>query len=143
MRKPFRVRGSLTLKFTANADIAAEVGKKKKRGQVLVIFAAESQNLLENAQKKLKAKAADLVVANDITLRGSGFDSSKNKVTLIRRAGSSRGQPEFLDLPLIDKHAVAGHIVDQVVELLKAATKRGGCGSWTGRGWASMPPNRT
>ncbi|MCZ6532031.1 MAG: bifunctional phosphopantothenoylcysteine decarboxylase/phosphopantothenate--cysteine ligase CoaBC [SAR324 cluster bacterium] len=114
-------KSSLTLKLEANPDIAAEVGEKKRPGQVLVIFAAESENLLANAEKKLKSKGADLVVANDITLHGSGFDASKNKVTLISRHPMYDGQP-ILDLPLIDKHAVAGHIMDQVVTLLAAAS---------------------
>ena len=82
------------------------------------LFAAESENLLANAEKKLKSKGADLVVANDITLHGSGFDATKNKVTLISRGEGNGDAPAFLDLPLIDKHAVAGHIMDQVAALL-------------------------
>ena len=113
-------KSSLTLELAANPDIAAEVGKKKNKAQVLVIFAAESENLLANAEKKLESKCADLVVANDITLRGSGFDSTMNKVTLIHRGAEPGGEPVYLDLPLIDKHAVAGHIMDQVAELLAA-----------------------
>ena len=81
----------LTLKLVANADIAAEVGRKKNAAQVLVIFAAESENLLPNAEKKLKSKRADLVVANDITIHDSGFDATKNKVTLIHRGAEAGG----------------------------------------------------
>jgi phosphopantothenoylcysteine decarboxylase/phosphopantothenate--cysteine ligase len=114
-------KSTLILKLAANADIAADVGKKKSAGQVLVIFAAESENLLPNAAKKLESKCADLVVANDITLRDSGFDASKNKVTLIHRGAGADAPLVYLDLPLIDKHAVAGHIMDQMVALLAAS----------------------
>lgn len=111
-------RSTLTLELEANVDIAASVGKKKKAGQVLVIFAAESQNLLENASKKLEAKKADLVVANDITVPGSGFESLQNRVTLVSKPEKAGGEPVCQDLPLLEKHAVAGHIVDRVAALL-------------------------
>jgi phosphopantothenoylcysteine decarboxylase/phosphopantothenate--cysteine ligase len=113
-------RKKLSLELEENPDIAAEIGSKKKRGQVLVVFAAESRDLLANAEKKLKSKKADMVVANNILDPGSGFESTKNRVTLISRSTSPNGKPDFLDLPLIDKHAVAGHVVDHVASRLAA-----------------------
>ena len=111
-------RPSLTLKLEANPDIAAQVGERKRPGQVLVVFAAESQHLLENAQKKLHAKNADLVVANDITEPGSGFESDQNRVTLIRRANDGQAAPDPERLPLLEKTRVAGHIVKALAGLL-------------------------
>ncbi len=109
---------TLTLEMEMNRDIATEVGASKKKGQVLVIFAAESQDLIANASRKMEAKQADMVVANDITLPGSGFEGTQNRVTLVRRAAGGNGKPECHDLPLMEKHAVAGHVVDHVVEML-------------------------
>lgn len=109
---------TLKLELESNADIAAESGARKKPGQVTVVFAAESRDLMHNAQRKLAAKHADLVAANDITEPGSGFDSQQNRVTLLRRADNGGAPPEPIALPLMDKTAVAAHIVVAVSELL-------------------------
>lgn len=114
-------KATMTLELQANRDIAAEAGRRKSPGQVTVVFAAESEQLLANAGKKLESKKADLVVANDITLPGSGFESTQNRVTLISRHGGDDGGPSFTDLPLMEKHAVAGHVVDRVAKLLALA----------------------
>jgi phosphopantothenoylcysteine decarboxylase / phosphopantothenate---cysteine ligase len=107
-------KASVTIELEANADIAAEVGERRRPGQVLVVFAAESQDLLQNAGKKLDKKHADLVAANDITQPGSGFASEQNRITLLRR--SAPGQP--VALPLMDKHEAARHILVEVAALL-------------------------
>ena len=108
----------LTLKLEANPDIAAEVGRRKKAGQVLVVFAAESRDLIANAKKKLVAKGADLIVANDISKAGSGFEATQNRVTLIRR-NAKRGAAKPEALPLMDKHACAAFILAAAAELLE------------------------
>jgi phosphopantothenoylcysteine decarboxylase/phosphopantothenate--cysteine ligase len=77
---------SLTLKLVKNVDIAQEVGKIKG-DKKLVIFAAECDNLLEYAKSKLISKNADLVVANDVSQAGVGFESDLNEVTIIDRSG--------------------------------------------------------
>jgi phosphopantothenoylcysteine decarboxylase/phosphopantothenate--cysteine ligase len=107
-------KASVTVELEANADIAAEVGERRREGQVLVVFAAESQDLLRNAGRKLDAKRADLVAANDITQPGSGFASGQNRITLLRR--SAPDQP--LALPLMDKRDAARHILAEVAALL-------------------------
>lgn len=76
----------LTLKLVKNPDIAMEMGKKKGNKK-LVVFAAETENLLENARKKLVKKNADFVVANDVTAPGVGFNADTNAVTIIDRDG--------------------------------------------------------
>jgi phosphopantothenoylcysteine decarboxylase/phosphopantothenate--cysteine ligase len=101
--------GGLTLELVKTPDILGEVkGKFVKVG-----FAAETQNLLGNAKKKLTVKALDLIVANDVTAEGSGFGSDKNKVTILRKDGTQE------DLPLLNKKEVAEKILDNMVKLLK------------------------
>jgi len=107
-------QSALTLELEANADIAAEVGARKREGQVLLVFAAESQDLLANAAKKLAAKHADLIAANDITQRDAGFASAQNRVTLLRRAAPDKP----VAWPLLDKPAVARRLLAEVATLL-------------------------
>lgn len=114
-------RPTLTLELEANPDIAAQAGERKRPGQVLVVFAAESQKLLENAEKKLRSKNADLVVANDITEPGSGFESPNNRVTLLRRGADGAAAPPPEPLPLMEKSRVALRIAAVVAELLALA----------------------
>jgi phosphopantothenoylcysteine decarboxylase/phosphopantothenate--cysteine ligase len=95
---------SLTLELVKTPDILSEVtGNFIKVG-----FAAESENLVANAKKKLKAKHLDLIVANDITKEDSGFDVDTNRVTLIDKKGKVE------ELPLMSKREVAEKILDRV-----------------------------
>lgn len=96
-----------------NPDIALQLGRDKREGQVLVAFAAETNDLLENAKGKLLKKNADLIVANDVTQPGAGFQVDTNCVTLITR-GDQRA------LPQMSKRAAADGILDRVAELMQA-----------------------
>lgn len=99
-------------------DILAAVAQEKARlgfPRVTVGFAAESQNLLENASAKLHAKQLDLIVANDITASDAGFGADENRVTLLDAAGKVEA------LPLMSKMAVAERVLERVVELLGLA----------------------
>ena len=99
-----------TLKLEHNPDILATASQVK--GDRLVVgFAAETQNLAENARKKLAAKNADLIVANDVTAEGAGFDHDTNIVTLFARDGRD------LPLPRMSKTEVAHRILDEVIRL--------------------------
>ena len=98
----------LTLKNTT--DIARTLGERKRQGQVLVAFAAETDRVLENAKGKLTKKNADLIVANDVTREGAGFGVDTNAVTLVSREDERA-------LPLMSKRAVADAILDRVNEL--------------------------
>jgi len=91
-------------------DILASLGKN--RPQLVVGFAAESDNLLANARAKLEEKDLDLIVANDITASDAGFGTDTNRVTLIGRIGEAQS------LPLLTKVEVAERVLDRVVELL-------------------------
>jgi len=100
---------SLTLELVKTPDIITEVKGKFLR----VGFAAESENVAANARKKLEKKNLDLIVANDITDKKSGFGVDTNKVTLIDKKGKAE------KLPLMSKREVADKILDRVVGLLK------------------------
>ncbi len=102
---------NLTIELEKNTDILMEIGKIKKPNQVLVGFAAETENLLESARQKIEQKNLDLIVTNDITIPGAGFDTDTNIVKLIYRDG------EITDLPLMDKLDVAGRILDAALLL--------------------------
>ena len=103
----------LTLKLTPIIDIAAGLGQRKRPGQVLVTFAAETDNLIQNAKKKLLAKRCDLVVANDVTAEGAGFDTDTNVVTLVH-------QSDCNSLPMMSKREVAEQIFDFVRQKLNS-----------------------
>lgn len=91
-----------------NPDILAELGKNKTDSQVLVGFAAETENLLENAKEKLVRKNLDLIVANDLTKQGSGFGTDTNEVKILDRNGT------VTDLPPLTKEEVAAQVWDRV-----------------------------
>lgn len=99
---------TLSLELTRTPDILAEAGK----GFVRVGFAAESEELVANARRKLESKGLDLIVANDITGPESAFDADTNRVVILDRAGGEER------LPVMTKYEVAQRILDRVVELL-------------------------
>ena len=103
-------KDALTIKLTRTPDILSEATGKKL---VKVGFAAESEDLIANAKKKLKAKGAHLFVANDITAEGSGFNADTNKVSIIDKNG------KIEDLPIMPKIDVAHCILDRAAGLLK------------------------
>ncbi len=106
--------GPLTLTLVENPDVAAEVGRRKRPGQTLVGFAAETQQVAANAGKKLRKKNLDLIVANDVTMPGAGFNVDTNIITLITADGAET-------LPLMSKREAAERILDKVVQLRAAA----------------------
>jgi phosphopantothenoylcysteine decarboxylase/phosphopantothenate--cysteine ligase len=102
----------LVLTLTGTPDILKTLGKQKKPRQVMVGFAAETENIVENAKKKLETKNLDFIVANDVTMEGAGFAGDTNIVTFISRDG------EIESLPKMSKQDVATAILDKVVKLL-------------------------
>ncbi|MBE6049412.1 MAG: bifunctional phosphopantothenoylcysteine decarboxylase/phosphopantothenate--cysteine ligase CoaBC [Clostridium sp.] len=97
--------GNLVLELVRDTDILQTIGQKKKN-QILVGFAAESQNVLENAKGKLERKNLDYIVANDITSKDTGFASSDNRVTIISRSGN------VVSLDKMSKREVARNLFD-------------------------------
>ena len=109
-RKMKRNKEEMTIRLEPTVDILAEFARGK--GQRLIVgFAAETDHVAENARKKLLAKNADLMVANDVTAEGAGFDQDTNIVTLFSRDGRD------LALPKLTKQEVAQRILDEVVRL--------------------------
>lgn len=105
-------QGALHLPLALNRDILLELGRKKNN-QVLVGFAAETENVVAGAREKLEKKNLDLIVANDLSDPKAGFAVKTNRVTLINRAGQAE------ELPLLAKEKLAGLILDRVLGLLK------------------------
>lgn len=103
----------LTLRLTENPDIARAVAARRQPGQTLVGFAAETSDTLQNARRKLEAKGLDLIVANDVTLEGAGFNTDTNIATLLTRA-------EEVACPLQSKRELADKILDRVLALRAA-----------------------
>ena len=108
-----RGAGGLTVEFEATPDILADVSRVKG-ARILVGFAAETDHVAEHARQKLAAKAADLIVANDVTAEGAGFDRDTNIVTLYSRDGSE------IAVPRMSKLDVAQRVLDQVISLQRA-----------------------
>ena len=106
-----KTSADMTLELEKNPDILAELGQIKQ-GRVLVGFAAETQDLIKNAEDKLHRKNLDLLVANDITQSGAGFDVDTNIVKILHADGHVE------ELPQLSKDEVAHELLDRVVELL-------------------------
>lgn len=104
---------NMTLEFEKNPDILKEMGKRKKEGQCLVGFAAETERLEEYAQKKLKEKKVDMIVANDVGKKDRGFNSDENEVVFF----SNESDP--VTIKLKKKTEVANDIMSWIVEFLK------------------------
>jgi phosphopantothenoylcysteine decarboxylase/phosphopantothenate--cysteine ligase len=111
--------GSVDLPLVRTRDILMELGESRSRAMhpVLVGFAAETSDAVLRAQGKLEKKHVDLVVANDVTIPGAGFDVETNQVALVS-AGNVR------ELPLLPKREVAGAILDRVHEMMTAERTR-------------------
>jgi phosphopantothenoylcysteine decarboxylase / phosphopantothenate---cysteine ligase len=101
--------GPMTLELEPTADILGEISRHKQ-SQLIIGFAAETQNALENARKKLASKSLDAIVVNDVSREGVGFDSDRNAVTIIT-------QHEVVEVPETTKWEVAQRVLDQVARL--------------------------
>jgi len=111
-------KGEMTLELEPTVDILAEVARRKT-AQIVVGFAAETENVLENARRKLSSKSLDAIVVNDVSREGIGFDSDRNAVTIISQSGS---QSEVVEVPETSKWEVAHRVLDQVVKLRKRSS---------------------
>jgi phosphopantothenoylcysteine decarboxylase/phosphopantothenate--cysteine ligase len=101
---------SVNLKLVQDNDILLELGKRKSEGQILVGFAAESNDLIQNAKIKLNKKNLDYIIANDIMLSDTGFGSDYNKVSIISKDGN------MVSLSKMSKREVAGEIFNTIGE---------------------------
>jgi len=102
--------GNFAIELTRNPDILAELGQQKGQ-RLLVGFATETEEVLQNAARKLRSKNLDMIVANDVTQEGAGFAHDTNIVTLIDRSERSE------TLPLMSKDEVAHMVYDRLLTL--------------------------
>jgi len=105
--------GALQLDLQPTADILAELGATRAPGQLLIGFAAETENLVENARRKLERKHLDAIVLNDVSRPGIGFSSDRNAGHIITAAAS-------VAVPEMSKLEMAGRILDEVIKLRAA-----------------------
>jgi phosphopantothenoylcysteine decarboxylase/phosphopantothenate--cysteine ligase len=121
--------GIPAVKLERTPDILAEASRRRRDGQVIVGFAAETEHLIENAAAKLRAKQLDLLVANDVRQEGAGFDVDTNIVTLVFPDGRT------VPLEKMSKLEVANRVLDEVVKIRKiqprvASEEIGGAASY-------------
>lgn len=111
-QKMKKTADTLELALQRTPDILREVAGARRPGQLIIGFAAETENLLENAWEKLVSKDLDAIVANDVSKAGGGFDSANNAIAIL-----FRDRPETVELPLMPKEEAAHRILDEVVKL--------------------------
>lgn len=104
--------GDMSISLKRTKDILKYAGQNKKDGQTICGFSMETENLMENSQKKLTSKNCDLIAANSISDKGAGFGVDTNKITLISKNGIN-------ELPLMSKSEAAHALLDAIVELRK------------------------
>ncbi len=109
-------RDFMILELKKTPDILSEVSKNRPEGMLVVGFAAETNDVVGYARAKMKKKKLDLVVANDITKTGAGFNTDTNIATILTHLGGK------MDLPLMPKREMADKILDQIVKLRKKKT---------------------
>ncbi|MGH7899351.1 MAG: phosphopantothenoylcysteine decarboxylase, partial [Candidatus Binatia bacterium] len=103
----------LALTLERTGDILSEVGARRRADRLLVGFAAETDHGVEHARRKLREKRLDLIVLNDVSQEGSGFDVDTNRVWLIGAEGETEGWP------LLDKEEVAERLMERVASMRK------------------------
>jgi phosphopantothenoylcysteine decarboxylase/phosphopantothenate--cysteine ligase len=108
-RQKIKRKGPMTLELEATPDILKEISLRKQ-SQIVVGFAAETENVLENARQKLAAKHLDAIVVNDVSHEGVGFDSDRNAATILTH-------DEVVEVPETTKWEVAQRVLDQIVRL--------------------------
>ena len=101
----------MTLNLVPTEDILAALGREKRKGQILVGFALETNNAQANARKKLISKNLDLIILNSLKDKGAGFGYDTNKVSILDRKGKTE------NLPLLTKTEVAMHIAERVLSI--------------------------
>lgn len=109
-KEKLKRKGPLTLELAPTEDILAEVVRRRRPGQLIVGFAAETENRIENGRAKLLRKGVDAIVVNDVSGENSGFDADLNAATFLTLTTS-------IDLPQMHKRKLADRILDEIVTL--------------------------
>ena len=103
----------MSVALVRNPDILAEIGQKRREDQVICGFSMETRDLLENSAKKLQNKNCDVIVANNLKVKGAGFAGDTNVVTLLYRDGTTE------PLELMGKDRVADILLDRLLALYR------------------------
>ncbi|HMJ08000.1 MAG TPA: bifunctional phosphopantothenoylcysteine decarboxylase/phosphopantothenate--cysteine ligase CoaBC [Pyrinomonadaceae bacterium] len=109
-------RDAMTLELVKTPDILADVAKNRSKGMLVVGFAAETNDLVGYARSKMEKKGLDMVVANNITAKGAGFNTDTNIATILTRNGAAP-----VELPLMTKREMADRILDRIIELRESS----------------------
>ena len=104
----------ITLTLERTPDVLSQVAAARANGLLVIGFAAETENVVDNAREKLRSKKLDAIVANDVTRADSGFDSATNAITII-----TRDEEDAIELPVMSKSEAADRILDVVLNLRK------------------------
>jgi phosphopantothenoylcysteine decarboxylase/phosphopantothenate--cysteine ligase len=111
-----KTENDISINLVRNPDILSELGRStSKPGRILVGFAAETENVLDNAKEKMTRKNLDMIVVNDVTRKDAGFDVDTNRVSFIFKDGSNE------ELPLLTKDEVADHLLDKIKSIRENA----------------------
>ncbi len=100
----------ITIALEKTKDILKTLGERKKTNQLLIGFALETENVIENAKEKLQRKNADMIIANECSDRNPAFSTEENKITILDRKGNAK------EFPKLNKHAIATVIIDSVID---------------------------
>ncbi len=104
----------LSIELVRTPDVLFGLGKKRTEGQFIVGFAAETNNIIENAMKKIEKKNLDMIVANDVSQAGAGFKGDTNQIQIIEKSG------EIHNFDMMSKDEAAGEIMNAIVQLLNS-----------------------
>jgi len=105
---------SITLTLERTPDVLSQVAASRANGMLVVGFAAETENVLDNAREKLRSKKLDAIVANDVSREDSGFDTATNKIAIITNSDS-------VELPVMAKSEAADRILDAIVRIRQSS----------------------
>jgi phosphopantothenoylcysteine decarboxylase/phosphopantothenate--cysteine ligase len=114
-QKMKKTEDSLTLTLERTPDVLSNVAASRRNGLLVIGFAAETENMIDNARAKLRNKKLDAIVANDVTRHDSGFDSRTNAITIITAQNN-----DPVELPTLSKSEAADRILDVIVSLRSA-----------------------
>jgi len=114
-----KTKPSMQLELERTPDILGDLAAMRRNGQLIIGFAAETENLIQHATEKLKKKGLDAIVANDVSNSDSGFDSENNAVAIV-----FHDDREIVQLPLMSKTETAQRILDEIAKLRRNQKSR-------------------
>jgi phosphopantothenoylcysteine decarboxylase/phosphopantothenate--cysteine ligase len=114
-----KLEDEMILELERTPDVLGDVSRSRREDQLIIGFAAETEDLISNAMEKLTRKGLDMIVANDVSRNDSGFDSDNNEVTILVRGGEAP-----IEIPLTSKFDIANRILDEAIKLRRKSLAR-------------------